>query len=294
MAGTYPDVPAPKIPYDRLGSTARTINHGLVETELTTSQIISLIDENVSDDVGFYYVINSPVTLELYLPFAHDLTGIFLAWGIRNSSGVQQTASIKTSTDSGGTWTQRDSGLVVPNAVKPQYRGNIYTFSGAPLLGVNAIQITAAQAYNSSTSTLSEFIYALHLYGVPSAGAIADHLAIWDPTLDQEVGGAYFDFGDVVDTGVYTKDFRVKNMSTTKTATNVQASFESLSGSDMSVDGLDISADGGVTYTTSLTIGDLAPSQISSVLTVRRSVSAAHASGVNAGRMKIDAIGLWV
>jgi hypothetical protein len=106
----------------------------------------------------------------------------------------------------------------------------------------------------------------LHLYGSPSSAP--DRLRIWHPSLDQEVGGAYFDWGNVPRGAVLQRQFRVKN-GRSLTAKSVSLSVEALTEASPAVVPMYAFSLDGATWSSSLVLGDLAPGATSAVVTVR-------------------------
>ncbi len=93
---------------------------------------------------------------------------------------------------------------------------------------------------------------------------------MWNPSTDERVGPAHFDWGDAPRSSSADKTFRIKNLSGTLTANDVSVSLNALTDTTPSVPGQHlISYDGGP-FQAQVDIGDLGPGAISDVLTLRR------------------------
>ena len=115
----------------------------------------------------------------------------------------------------------------------------------------------------------------VHLYGTLAAGESPDRLRIWHPTLDEEVTGPYFDWGDRKRSSVTTRDFRIKNNSPSLTAADVEVSIEALTNSNptlLSPTHQFAKASNPGVFSATQTIDELVPGEVSEVLTVRYSV----------------------
>lgn len=129
------------------------------------------------------------------------------------------------------------------------------------------------------------YLYSLNFFGDYTPIG----LRFWHATEDREMDGDNLDFGDIIRSNSYTRQFRIKNFNTL-TANNVLVTASSPNaGSTLA--GMEFS-DGG-TYATSQTITSIAPSAISSVITARRTV-ASNATENQIGNCRITATeGSW-
>lgn len=292
MAGSYVDVPGRRIPYDRDGTIGLAYNSTDGNYQLwTTGQLQALNNEatsglssdgldtaNNNSDVRYYTLI---------FPALMDIAGWYI--NVNTTSGWTRLG-IETSADTtngiDGIWTSRvGSGFPVSTTgVIPTYRSEINAVSWA---GVKAIRIQWTSFSGGGPPAWS----AIHYYG--SLSAAAPRLALWHPTLDQEVTGAYFDWGDVPTSTSATRDFRVKNLSTTQTAQSVGLTMEALYDTSPTVVGQHTFSPDGTTFTSTLNIGSLAPSAISSVLTLKRTTPSNASLSLWAARI-IALPGAWV
>lgn len=109
----------------------------------------------------------------------------------------------------------------------------------------------------------------LHIYGKPSTGENDDRLELWHPTLDQRVGAAYFDEGNVPRGSTADLPFRLKNRSSTYTANTITVSIEAATDTSPSVPGQHTFSNGG-SYAATTSVSSIAPGAISGTLTLRR------------------------
>lgn len=263
MAGLYPDVPGRRMAYDRDGSTGFAISHTGGHTVLTTPNLVTLNDESGSS-------VTLPHTGDgnwfgLVFPQLRDIVG--LAWSASPHSTSDVQTSVNTTNGADGTWTGRgalgrfnhqggngDQGLITAASIRNA------SVAVGPWTGVKAIRIQVNTGWQ-------KYAQLLHVYGDP---VTTDRLRIWHPTLDQEVEGSYFDWGDVPRSGAtLTRTFRVKN-DRALTGNSILISMEALTdGSPTTVSQHAFSPDG-TTFTSTLNIGALAPGAISGVITLRR------------------------
>jgi hypothetical protein len=290
MAGNYPDVPGYRMMYDIDGSAGFQVT-GATVAQLTSAQLINMNDENAAtyNDYGQsagYVGIIFPQLRDLVAYYWQQDTSYSGAWG---GPGALQT-SADTTNGLDGTWTTRLANFSYvgssggnPVGVVP-YRSSIQSLS---VTGIKAIRFGYGSTFQSGPRPAM-----LHLYGSVASGQTPDRLRFWDATLDQEVGGAFFDFADVPRTNTVQKQFRVKNNSASLTATAITLSFSALTDTSPTVVSQLTLSNGGA-FSSSLAIGDLAPGAISSVITVRFSPIITATLGVWDQRLKASAT-TWV
>jgi hypothetical protein len=201
----------------------------------------------------------------IIFPTPLNVAAVFIASSSTNPIAVYTSKNSTNGMD--GTWLLRAVAASRFRDVKPNYRiaTEMVTFGG----GVDSQDVVGIKMLGT-TQQLST-IRGFHVYGDPSSMATTDRLQIWHPTLDEPLGAAYLDWGDVPRSSSADRSFRVKNRSTTLTANNVAVYTEALNPGTPSVSGMHtISANGGATFLTSQTIASLAPGAISSVFILRR------------------------
>lgn len=289
MAGTYADVPGQRMAWDRDGTAGFNLQGGVVGS-LSASENQGLNDEN---DATMQYKGQGGGTqgnnrndgyLGVVFPEARDIQGYFIAASV-NGDGGNSALGLETSTDTtnglDGTWTNRSSSCTYSGATSPYYRSNIIsTGFGLPWSAIKGVRIY----YPATTAAREWYIYTFHLFGSPTTTPTND-LALWHPTSNAEVTGAYFDWGDTPRGTTATRTFRVKNRHATLTATGISVSFEALTpGSPSIVAAHDLSTDN-ATFGATISPADLAAGAISPVLYIRRTLPAGAQLGVWAGRI---------
>jgi hypothetical protein len=165
------------------------------------------------------------------------------------------------------------------------YRSAIQTPTA--ITGVKAIRITHGSLYTKA-------LRSVHLYGTPNSSASLDRLELWHPTLNQSlnVTPAFFDWGDVARSTTQTKQFRVKNQSSTLTANSVVGSLNVLYDSASAFADAHQFSNDGTTYTSTISIGSIAPGAICSVRYVRFSPSGSQPLSIWSGWVQAVA-GSW-
>lgn len=267
MAGNFPDVPDHRMPYDRDGSILFSHTFGsavIIQHPNDTSVTGSKTLNNESDSIwslggGGNWFANDMIGV--MFPELRTVTGFFIC----RQSGIADTLQWSPNTTSGadGTWNTAAATFTHKDGlIGTSYRDLIQPLS---LTGVRAIKFRQ----HGGESGFASFLRVFHLYGNIESGQNPDRLRFWHPTLDQEVGGAYFDWGNSPRNTVQTRTFRIKNNSATFTANGIVVGREALTDTTPSVVGQhELSVSG--TYAASQNIGNLAPGAISSVITVRR------------------------
>lgn len=282
MAGNYMDEPGHRIAYDRDGSIVADVNAltGVV-TRLDTASVRTLNDETDSTYTAATY-------LAVCFPIPMDLVAVFV-----RTTTTTATTVIETSKDStnglDGTWDdQQQNGFVSNGAVVPDYRLLAQLRTLIPGGVSNAVRAVRLRRTNGAAGTVGG-CRAIHLYGAPAASATTDRLALWHPTVDVRMPEAHLDWGNVPRASTADKQFRIKNLSATLTAVEVNLYMESLTTASPPVSGMHtFSLDGGSTFTPSGEIAALAPGEISPVITLRRVVPANAQLSVWSARVVAD------
>lgn len=118
MAGTYPDVPGPRIAYDRDGSTGVRISSGNAITSLTAGEMNNLNDED-GDSTGMS---GANGRIAIFFPVPMTIVGCFHV----GSSTITTEKSSNTTNGVDGTWTSFRAG-VASGTINPNYRTSIFT-----------------------------------------------------------------------------------------------------------------------------------------------------------------------
>ena len=263
MPGLYPNTPDHRIHYHRDGWTATKVTTTGIVTQLTSTDLSTMNDEDNSNvNVGggeLAYVAFLTPTGELY-----DVSGYFVAAASSPQPNKWFPGALQTSVDTtnglDGTWVTRVTPYAVSWNVKPEYRSGIDAVAAAT--GFKGIRFEQTERGNT------HYLAAVHLYGSPT---VLKDLKLWHPTLDQRLAPDAFyvgaNNGDVAQAGSYDVTFRVKNLDAAQTANSIVVQTEGRAGSTSHATYMTYSQGGA--FATSQNIGNLAPSAISSVLTVR-------------------------
>jgi hypothetical protein len=265
MAGTFPDVPGHRFMYDQDGSIF--LNSPVSATSpLTVADPLVINDEDMADTIGNPSGNGGYRDFYVIFPEARSLSGMFVSW--QNSATLQYSYSLDTTDGTDGSWTAFASLTGFSSSLNPSMRTGIQPLSHANVTGVR-IRLTSVGSSNTT------YLQVWHIYGTIPITANPERLEFWQPTADSILDKAGLDFGDMPLGSVKTKQLRVKNLSSTKTATSVVVSANNLSGgtaNDAMVSGLQFSLDDGATWGTTVTIPTIAPGGISGVVSVRRTL----------------------
>lgn len=284
MAGSYPDAPSYRMPYDRDGSSVVWVD----DSSGVITAITALAEVNDEDAVEVLMPETGSGKIAILFPEARDFDAYFVSFGVQ--TGVTFTpGALETSADTtngqDGTWTSLQNPYTAKTdggATKPAYRNSIQSVTA---LGVTAVRFNIGVSPSSGTAR----VLALHLYGHPASGENVDRLRLWHPTSDAEVGAAYFDWGDTPQGSSADRTFRVKNNSATLTANAVTVAMDVLLDATPSVPGQhSLSADG-VNFGAQASVGNLGPGVISDVVTLRRALQSTASLGLWAFRVFAEA-----
>jgi hypothetical protein len=238
----------------------------------------ALLNDEASDALTvFAYREQGDKTIAIAFPEPRDLAGFFVWCTASGISTYQFTTSTDTTDGSNGTWSTA-ANFSVQGAVYPQSRSAI---TSATAVGITGIRFRFATGGDWQQLSLG----AIHLYGFTAPNLSTDRLEFWDATVDQQIDKAAFDFGDIAQGEVSTKQFRIKNLSSTKTAGSVAISANNAAGGEtLLADGLTFSTDG-VSFTSTLNISSIAPGATTSVLYIRRTVGLTDPSSIRFARV---------
>lgn len=290
MAGNYMDAPNYRLPWDSDGSVLTFIsaNGEVVAGTGTERRTI-----NSESDSGVSPPTNTP-TVAVVFPEPIDITAVFASHDAEGST-ITWTVQLSKDTTNGydGTWTTIHSGLALPTVVRPLYREEsrlIWLNSGAVANGVRGVRFRSS---SYQTGTPSWTMNAIHVYGSPSASASKDRIAFWHPTNNAQVSPSYLDWGNVPRSSSATRQFRLKNLSNTLDAVDLEMQIESLFPGVPSVAGMHLlSEDGGNTFTNLIQIPSLSAGSISPIYQIRRVVPASASLGVWAARIIVE-VAAW-
>lgn len=261
--GIFQPATSYRMPLDKDGSVGFYFSTGsTTPSTMSSSQMYNWNDESSSTSFG------NPAWQHYWagyiFPEMRDIEGYLVAHSGGDTYQDLQT-SVDTTNGYDGTWVTRDTSpsriTSLPNG---WFRENV---TGINVTGVKAIRYRVKG--NSGCGHI-----AFHLYGKYSTGENPNRLEFWDPSVDQRLAVNALDpgdGGDIVQGQTYTSTFRVKNLSSTMTATNTLVTVETLTDGSPSIPP-QIEFDDGGGYAPSVTIPSLAPGGISSVITMRYNV----------------------
>lgn len=280
MAGFYSDVPAPRMAYDIDGTLLLLTDKVNAPSEITGAAKTSANDEsNGSFSSGNWAV--------LLFPELRNIAGFLFRHGTATNSGTVET-SADTTNGNDGTWTVRTSAFPMNTVSGTTHRTAIVpvSYNGVKAIRFHANSLGGDQNY-----------YGIHIYGTKADFTGLDTLRIWHPTLDEPLDdnastdAAHLDWGDVVRGTSADRGFRIKNNSATLTANSVTILTGVLTNTTPTIESQITYSDGGA-FASSLNIGNLAPTAISPVITVRRTTSQTAALNVWTWRTIAEA-GSW-
>lgn len=275
MAGNYPDVPGPRMAYHLDGTVGFLTSSpwGSPPTQLTPQQMLALNNESTSSALGTYGP-NQSRGIGLIFPELRDLSGIIMIDSVSGPSGGGTPGALEWSPNStngiDGDWTTITSNY--PRLAPPSKVGMRTQIMALDVTGAKAIRYRGQAAGGSNQITT----VGLHVYGRISAGQTPDRLRLWHPTLDEEVSGAYFDWGDVARGSSATINFRVKNNSATLAAVGITVGVEHPTDASPSLtDQIRLSTASSPTVEGQKNLGDLNPGEISEIVTLHRDLDPA-------------------
>jgi hypothetical protein len=265
--------------YDRDGTVfVRTDTNRLNPSILSQAQA-----QAMNDDVQAFNTVN-PGYATLIFPELRDVKGYLVNFGGQvgtNNLGIQ--TSVNTTNGVDGTWTGQGN-WVNSSATVGQMRTDIQTVN---FLGVKAISFGGFPSGGWWSHG------AMHVYGTIAAGQTPDRLRFWHPTLDEALDdntsadGAWLDFGDATRSTTADKTFRIKNNSSTLTANGINLTTAALTDASPTLPAQFTYSDGGA-FSTSLSVGNLAPNTLSAVITIRRTTPSNAALSLWTARVTAD------
>jgi hypothetical protein len=290
MAGSYPDIPAPRLAYDRDGSVAFYVNASSIVSTLSLAETQALQDEGQATTYTVGY--NGGVTQHVGVMFPQlmDISGVHLLAYPTVGSPASPQLRYSTDTTNGfdGTWNNSVTIALGTSgtAVTPAYRNSISALS---LTGVKAVRFAIP---TSAIGNPSIVLRTMHFYGQPSAAS--DRLEFWHPTLDQPLSQtpAHFDWGDRPRSTTVNKQVRVKNLSATLTAGSITVGMEALTDSSPTFVGQHTFSYNGGAYGATCSISSLAPNTISEIVDVEQALTGTASLSLWAQRIYANA-GTW-
>jgi len=291
MAGTYADIPGTRFALDQDGTVLKYRNYTTSSawTDVTgsTAEIQKVNTANYIDTgLGAF----QSAQFAFAFPEARTINGAYIHGGSGGNAVVSMANlawdySTDTTDGTDGTWSSMTvtfANIAQHNTTsgvsKPYYRSDIAT------LAINNVKGVRVRFDGQNFG--SPRLCVLHLYGTRPTASV-DRLAFWHPSSDQAIGVAALDFGDIAQGTSVTKQFRVKNLSSSLTANTITVQVSDLL-PEYTGTGLQVSTDN-VTYQNSVNIGNLSSGVISSTLYVRRTVPGAETTTQRQARLLANA-----
>lgn len=270
MAGNYPDLPAPRIEYDRDGTRVYRISANNSVSELSPAEVSAINDENRASQIDYG---NEWGNFRFFwvFPELRDVSHALIDMIRDNNSSGGATQRVEWSADStnglDGTWTTSVEDFSETFDTPTRWRDDIRILPG--ITGAKMLRIVATNAYFNRLPSV-------HLYGKATAGQNLHRLRLWHPTLDAPLDDhpAHLDWGNVPQDSTATKQFRVKNDSPNLGASGVKVFMQAISDSNPSqVSQHQLSLDGSTfsgAASPGVTIESLSAQEISEVVYLRR------------------------
>ncbi len=264
----------------------------IVVTDFTSTQLDTIAVEAFSSGsyVSLNDINNQYNYLVLAFPEPRNLSGIYFNNGL-TSAGSSFPALIEASANStngvDGTWdavgTITRSSDYTGGTTNDAYRTNIFSLS---LSNITSLRV------RTQGSNVATRLHQLHVYGTSALSA--GRLRLWHPTLNQEVPGSYLDWGDTPRGSSGDKQFRIKNTSTSLTASNVTLQFyEPGSVASPSSVYQHFVSDDGLAFRGLIRVPSIGPGQLAGPFYVRR-VTPTDAVTTMPVVVKIALEGTWV
>lgn len=221
---TYAPITNKRIPYELDGTVMyyrTTTNYTSPESDITlalagNSLLANLNSETLTDAIGphsAYYV-----TVWFFFPEARTIEKMFLRGfggdGTQTYRLDSMIGSDDTTNGMDGTWEQATYPEGTPpiyNPLGPDWVTNAKTVSFTKSITCLRLTLYFGYSYNS--------IKNIHLYGSKAAGETPDDLVFCETDGTEMTAGN--DFGDRPEASTTQDSFKIKNISPTKTATNV-------------------------------------------------------------------------
>lgn len=280
----YPAITSRRMPYDIDGTAVGWSNqNAAVNNWFSGADVAELNDE---DDVTVfsYGSGTTPRWVTLFLPETREIEAIW--WDIRIQTGddnsqVQVYGSTDTTNGLDGTWESATFPSGKPGAGQSDdWRDEVkpVSFSGAK----RALRFVLPSAGTGKTVVLR----AIHVYGRKAAGQTPDDIIFLDDdTMGDPEFTAVEDWGDRPEGTTETRQIRVKNASSTKTANNVNLQLNHAH--------FGMSFNAGGPFQATLDIASLAPGAASSTIYIRNEIPAPPQTlGPQAARI-IGSVGSW-
>lgn len=281
-----PTVPGTPFMIDTDGTVAQGIDNGGTPTALTGGEKSNIIDGNISTNLSRYIGAYNNYYVAFVFPESRDITGMMIdqtsdygalfLWEI--------LTSVNTTDGVNGTWVSYQSygsAGASPGwgATNLSLRQNPVTLSW---IGIKGVRL---RFYNNHYDPHNFYLRNCIFFGNNYSYA---GLRFWHATLDQPLTGPELDLGDVAQNGIYDRTFRIKNANTLTANSITLTKVVQLNNTAANIQ----FSDGGA-YANTLMIPTLAPSALTGVITLRRTVGAIEQAGLPGQARITAATGSW-
>jgi hypothetical protein len=294
MAGNYMNAPSPRLAWDRDGSILVFIS----TANAVTAQAAANRRVVNSEAEDFIQSVENQKSFAVIFPIPTNAVALFFAATYAVTYDTAPAWTVETSKDTtngvDGTWTTQYLTNQTPmSVVKPNYRisSNLITLQdNSSSRDLRGIRVTSDYSYSGS-SVLR--LKAFQIYGEPANSATPDRLDFRSELTDAKLTPYFFDWGNVPRSSSEDRSFRIKNLSATLTATDIDLYVEALTPGVPPVDAMHtISADGGASFLPSQVIASILPGALSGVFILRRTVPSNAQVSVWSARVAAD-VNLW-
>jgi hypothetical protein len=263
MAGNYTDPPGHRIPFDIDGTIGFQITPAGVVTTVANSNLVNVNDES---NTGTWTSPTGPGTwyIGFFFPELRYLDHYYFEAASTAATPAKLQWSDDTTNGLDGTW---------HDIVNPWILD-----TGSPIDGyrqeINGISVSGAKALRvqiTSGGSVPLIFAAMHLYGTYETGENPDRLEIWKADGSARIAPVTLDWGNAPRGSSADVHFKIKNLSATLTANDVDVTIASATDSSPSFAGSHVfSDDGGSSFFSSLTIASISPGGFSPELIMRR------------------------
>jgi len=280
MAGNYDD-PLPRLHYDDIGVRCWTQDADELVTSIVENDTFL---QNMNNEMGGstdvitlpWSTVTNPghsIRVLIRFPWPVDIDGMLLIGGTED---ISVAMSNNTTNGTDGTWTAGNDVARSSSSLSLTEWSRTTPVEQTALNDFRWLRITG-ETGATSNKTFGKLL----LFGTINNSATGPdstgQLAYWDDTLDVEMDRANFEFGDSSRGTSQTRTFRIKNAFGAYTAETIQIVQSIVSDGSPSITNLFTLSDDDITYTSSLSIANLAAGAISPVLYLKQDLpSDAH------------------
>lgn len=221
---TYSEISGKRINYDIDGSIVGVDNDGSKKINAwVTSNNITLMNGTGTDTA--HYFPSGPGTIWFFFTEAVNITAMCITLAMAanvNPMFREIVTSLDTTNGIDGTWET----VTFPN-------GSPLVLSTTPYNCLNGVKTMVASPCKVIRMTIGStdgggyqpYLRNVHFYGTKVSGQTPDDISFCDVTTGTEFSSEFF-WGDVAENSTPTiKSFKIKNLSTTKSANNINLSI---------------------------------------------------------------------